>query len=240
MDSMGHKHPISILIDGNEAIRQAIDEIFPNSQHMICGWHVSKNASTHLQKEEKKSPYRYLLYKQISEDEFEELWKELLEQHGLKENNWMSKMYDMKHRHAHNSTMRGYEQLHEGLCLRQYEFPNKKRKVVYHLDRVGIQEVDENGVWDSKKYNQPLISCDCNLFKGKGIPYRHMFYVMKVEHLRKIPEFMIFKRWIKSVARDVLMKPQLDDKFFKGIDISRFALLSVECNYLYHNGSQTE
>ena len=79
MDSMGHKHPISILTDGDEEMQQAIDEIFPNSWHMICGWHISKNASTHLHKEEKKSPFRYLLYKHISEDEFEELWKEMLE-----------------------------------------------------------------------------------------------------------------------------------------------------------------
>ncbi|KAK2645617.1 hypothetical protein Ddye_020812 [Dipteronia dyeriana] len=37
MDSMGHKHHIFILTNINEAMQQAIDEIFPNSQHMICG-----------------------------------------------------------------------------------------------------------------------------------------------------------------------------------------------------------
>ncbi|KAK2646238.1 hypothetical protein Ddye_021433 [Dipteronia dyeriana] len=37
MDSIGHKHPISILTDGDEAMQQAIDKIFPNSRHMICG-----------------------------------------------------------------------------------------------------------------------------------------------------------------------------------------------------------
>ena len=121
-----------------------------------------------------------------------------------------------------------------------YQFPDKKRKVVYHLDRVGFQEFDKDGVWDSEKYNQPLISCDYNLFEGKGIPCHHMFYVMKVEHLRKIPESMIFKRWTKSAARDVLMKLQPNDEFSKGIDISQFASLSLECNYLCHNGSQTE
>ena len=108
------------------------------------------------------------------------------------------------------------------------------------MDRVGFQEVDEDGVWDSKKHNHPLILCDCNLFKGKGIPCRHMFYVMKVEHHRKIPESMIFKRWTKLAARDVLITLQPDDEISKGIDISWFASLSAECNYLYHNGSQTE
>ncbi|KAK2649177.1 hypothetical protein Ddye_016666 [Dipteronia dyeriana] len=121
-----------------------------------------------------------------------------------------------------------------------YQFPDKKRKVVYHLDMVGFQKVNEDVIWDLEKHNQPLISCDCNLFEGKGIPYRHMFYVMKMEHLRKILESMIFKKWTKSATRDVLMKLRLDDDFSKGIDISWFASLSVECNYLCHNESQTE
>ncbi|KAI9164886.1 hypothetical protein LWI28_003998 [Acer negundo] len=121
-----------------------------------------------------------------------------------------------------------------------YQFPDKKRKVFYHLDRVGVQEFDKDGVWDSEKHNRHLISCDCNLFEGKGIPCRHMFYVMKVEYFKKILESMIFKRWTKSAALDVLIKLQPDDEFSKGIDISWFTSLSAKCNYLCHNGSQTE
>ncbi|KAK3205508.1 hypothetical protein Dsin_019554 [Dipteronia sinensis] len=83
MESVGHKHPIYILTDRDEAMRQAIDEIFPNSWHKICGWHVAKNESTHLHTEGKKSPFRSLLFKQLTEDEFKELWNKMLEQHGL-------------------------------------------------------------------------------------------------------------------------------------------------------------
>ncbi|KAK2638517.1 hypothetical protein Ddye_026312 [Dipteronia dyeriana] len=57
IESMGHKHPISILTDGDEAMRQAINEIFTHSRHRIYGWHVSKDAFTHLHKKEKKSPF---------------------------------------------------------------------------------------------------------------------------------------------------------------------------------------
>ncbi|KAK3189263.1 hypothetical protein Dsin_028824 [Dipteronia sinensis] len=65
---------------------------------MICGLHVAKNAYTHLHKEKKKSPFQSLLFKQLPEDEFEELWNKMLKQHGLKENDWMSRMYEKKHR----------------------------------------------------------------------------------------------------------------------------------------------
>ncbi|KAK2637980.1 hypothetical protein Ddye_025775 [Dipteronia dyeriana] len=205
--------------------------IYLQSKHKIYGWHISKNTSTHLHKEEKKSPFRYLLYKQILEDEFEELWKEMLEQHGLEENDWMSRMYEMNHSreklfgfipqidkalirlrnnffgdeyvskcqspvtlshlkpleehvsfvytyqiylHVAKQIMNESNYTHnppEGKdnCrvyhLSRYQFRDKKRKVVYHLDKVGFQEVDEDGVWDSDKQNQPLITRDCNLFE---------------------------------------------------------------------------
>ncbi|KAI9192549.1 hypothetical protein LWI28_024574 [Acer negundo] len=238
----------------------------------------------------------------------------MLEQHGLEENDWMSRMYEKKHRWAeayfeaiflqacaqlknargpyavkkqflcdeyvskckssvilshlkpleeHASSVYTYQIyldvakqiMHESKythiapeeednCrvyhLSRYQFPNKKKKVVYHLDRADVQEFDEDGVRDSEKHNQPLISYDCNLFEGKGIHCHHMFYIMKVEHLKKIPESMIFKRGTKSATRDVFIKLQPDDEFSKGIDISQFSSLSAECNYLYHNGSQTE
>ncbi|KAK3189177.1 hypothetical protein Dsin_028738 [Dipteronia sinensis] len=176
MESMGHTHPIYILTDRDKAMRQAIDEIFHNSRHMICEWHVSNNASTHFHKEEKKSSFRYLLYVHLTDDEFEELWNEMLEQHGLEDNNWISRMYEKKHMWAEN--------ILRAIFLRACTQLND------------VREVDENGVWDSEKHNQPLTSCDCNLFG--------------------------------------------DDEFSTGIDISRFATLSAECNYLCQNESQTE
>ncbi|KAI9169098.1 hypothetical protein LWI28_006902 [Acer negundo] len=99
-------------------------------------------------------------------------------------------MHESKYTHIAPEEEDNYRVYH----LPRYQFPDKKRKVVYNLDRVGVQKVDEDGIWDSEKHNQPLISCDCNLFQGKGIPCRHMFCVMKVEHLRKIFESIIFKR----------------------------------------------
>ncbi|KAK3205039.1 hypothetical protein Dsin_019085 [Dipteronia sinensis] len=92
MESVGHKYLIYILTDRDEAMRQAINEIFPNSWHKICGWHVAKNAFTHFHTEEKKSTFRSLLFKQLTEDEFKELWNKMLEQHGLEENDWMSRI----------------------------------------------------------------------------------------------------------------------------------------------------
>ncbi|KAK3230392.1 hypothetical protein Dsin_002273 [Dipteronia sinensis] len=37
MESMSHKYPLSLLIDGDKAMRNSIDELFPNSRHLIYG-----------------------------------------------------------------------------------------------------------------------------------------------------------------------------------------------------------
>ncbi|KAK2642089.1 hypothetical protein Ddye_023852, partial [Dipteronia dyeriana] len=99
MDSMGHKHPIYILTNGDEAMRQAANKIFPNSQHRICEWHECA---------------QLIDVRIMNESQYTHIASE-------KEDN-----------------CRVYH-------LSRYEFPDKKRKVVYHLDRVCIQEVDGDG-----------------------------------------------------------------------------------------------
>ncbi|CAL2255653.1 unnamed protein product [Prunus armeniaca] len=52
MASMKDKKPISILTDGDEAMRKAIDNVFPMSNHRLCSWHVSRNAQNNLKDDE--------------------------------------------------------------------------------------------------------------------------------------------------------------------------------------------
>ncbi|XLR62140.1 hypothetical protein S83_012812, partial [Arachis hypogaea] len=42
------------------------------------------------------------------------------------------------------------------------------------------------------------MECACNFWRQKGIPCRHMFFVMKHEHLTRIPESLVLKRWRKD------------------------------------------
>ncbi|CAL2278225.1 unnamed protein product [Prunus armeniaca] len=52
MASMKDKKPISILTDDDEAMRKAIDDVFPMSNHRLCSWHVSRNAQNNLKDDE--------------------------------------------------------------------------------------------------------------------------------------------------------------------------------------------
>ncbi|XP_016206305.1 protein FAR1-RELATED SEQUENCE 5-like [Arachis ipaensis] len=42
------------------------------------------------------------------------------------------------------------------------------------------------------------MECRCNFWSQKGIPCRHIFFVMKHEHLTQIPERLVLKRWRKD------------------------------------------
>ncbi|RYQ82496.1 hypothetical protein Ahy_B10g101083 isoform B [Arachis hypogaea] len=39
------------------------------------------------------------------------------------------------------------------------------------------------------------LSCLCNFWKKQGYPCKHMFFVMKAEHLKEIPEKIVLRRW---------------------------------------------
>ncbi|QHO07714.1 Protein FAR-RED ELONGATED HYPOCOTYL [Arachis hypogaea] len=39
------------------------------------------------------------------------------------------------------------------------------------------------------------LSCQCNFWKKHGYPCKHMFFIMKAEHLKDIPDKIVLRRW---------------------------------------------
>ena len=39
MEAMDGKRPISVVTDGDRAMRQAIKRVIPNCRHRLCSWH---------------------------------------------------------------------------------------------------------------------------------------------------------------------------------------------------------
>ena len=44
LDSMGNRSPIPTFTDQDQAMSNAIKEVFSNTHHQVCLWHISKNA----------------------------------------------------------------------------------------------------------------------------------------------------------------------------------------------------
>ncbi|MED6163014.1 hypothetical protein PIB30_119231 [Stylosanthes scabra] len=63
-----------------------------------------------------------------------------------------------------------------------------------------IEDYGESGLHIRVLYDRDgkRFDCPCNLWKKKGFSCRHMFFVMKYEHLMEIPESLILNRWRKD------------------------------------------
>ena len=48
LDSIGNRSPITIFTDQDQAISNAIEEVFLNTHHRLCLWHISKTAPSNF------------------------------------------------------------------------------------------------------------------------------------------------------------------------------------------------
>ncbi|MED6188371.1 hypothetical protein PIB30_116966 [Stylosanthes scabra] len=48
LECMGGKVPLSVITDGDPAMRIAIQRVFPNAHHRLCAWHLLRNATTNI------------------------------------------------------------------------------------------------------------------------------------------------------------------------------------------------
>ncbi|CAL2252763.1 unnamed protein product [Prunus armeniaca] len=113
--SMKDKKPISILTDGDEAMRKAIDNVFPMSNHRLCSWHMSRNAQNNLKDDELLRNFQ--VWEPFALDEFEKKWEVLRERASTpKQKEWLEMMYEKRDSWA-ESCMRG--KFFGGMCTTQ-------------------------------------------------------------------------------------------------------------------------
>lgn len=48
--SLDSNHPSVLVTDKEQALINAIEEVFPQSSHILCSWHIFKNIQTHCRK----------------------------------------------------------------------------------------------------------------------------------------------------------------------------------------------
>ncbi|XP_056685504.1 protein FAR1-RELATED SEQUENCE 5-like [Spinacia oleracea] len=98
--SMGGKSPISIFTDQDAAMNNAINQVFPDSRHRLCVWHLHQNAITRFGALKRdptfKKTFNYCLYKCVTVVEFETNWRSILQQYELIGEEWFTNVYDLR------------------------------------------------------------------------------------------------------------------------------------------------
>ncbi|RYR17995.1 hypothetical protein Ahy_B03g062637 [Arachis hypogaea] len=68
--------------------------------------------------------------------------------------------------------------------------------MVYTVEEYGFLGQNVVALYDPKRGR---LVCRCGFWEKEGFPYRHMFFVMKHEHVKRILESLILRRWRKDV-----------------------------------------
>ncbi|GAU46502.1 hypothetical protein TSUD_285840 [Trifolium subterraneum] len=97
--AMGGNPPNAIITDQDKAMKVAIREVFPNTRHQFCLWHILKKVPEKLshvlrKNEDFKTNLNSCIYRSWSKKQFEDKWQEMVEKFQLLENEWIQSLYE--------------------------------------------------------------------------------------------------------------------------------------------------
>ncbi|RVW88940.1 Protein FAR1-related sequence 5 [Vitis vinifera] len=71
LEAMMNKRPISVVTDGDKAMRKAIKKVLPDTCHRLCSWHLQRNAFTNVHMKDFSSIFARCMFMRGNEEEFE-------------------------------------------------------------------------------------------------------------------------------------------------------------------------
>ena len=84
------------MTNGDAALREAKRVVLPNEFYQPSSCHVSKNARENVKNLEFNTVFNRAMYSKFSPGEFDEFWKNIVLEHGLKKEKWVLKTYENK------------------------------------------------------------------------------------------------------------------------------------------------
>ncbi|XP_026416770.1 protein FAR1-RELATED SEQUENCE 5-like [Papaver somniferum] len=105
LNAMNGKHTQTIFTDQAAPIMNAIKQVFPNTHHRLCLWHIFQLAAKHLSHIFARSEFfamdfKRCIYENGTEEEFDLMWKSLLKKYKLTNNKWLKILYKKKEKWA--------------------------------------------------------------------------------------------------------------------------------------------
>ncbi|ONI20802.1 LOW QUALITY PROTEIN: hypothetical protein PRUPE_2G034100 [Prunus persica] len=120
LTSVKDKKPVSIVADGDEAMRVAIDEVFPDAHHHLCSWHIMRNVNSNVNNSKIVREFSYCMHGGLTPVAFEQHWQHMIDAYDLK-GDWIEMMYCKRKRWTEghffggNTTTQRVEGMHKNL-----------------------------------------------------------------------------------------------------------------------------
>ena len=105
--AMNNKTHISVVTDGDKVMSKAIKIVFPESRHCLHVWHLKRNAFANIHDKEVYERLIRCMVRYVTLDEFEDMWKKMVDNHNLHNHEWLLEMYAKKVKWA-EAYMRGH------------------------------------------------------------------------------------------------------------------------------------
>ena len=105
LSAMSGKQPKTILVDQSVAMAKAIAEVFVESNHRLCVWHIYQNATKNLSHVFHSSKHfaanlSTCMFDYEDEDEWLVAWNNMLEKYNLTNNKWLCGIFDLNKKWA--------------------------------------------------------------------------------------------------------------------------------------------
>lgn len=97
--AMCGEHPKTILTDGSSALKEALGLTWPGTVHRSCVWQIYQSTVKSLAHmfsayEEFTYDFRHCVFNIEDEQDFVDTWNMIMEKYNLRENEWLTKLYE--------------------------------------------------------------------------------------------------------------------------------------------------
>ncbi|KAK2640944.1 hypothetical protein Ddye_022707 [Dipteronia dyeriana] len=105
LEAMSGKQPRTILTDQSAAMAKAISEVFPETNHRLCVWHIYQNAAknlSHVFHISKQFAYDFgkCVYDHEDEEKCLMAWNDMLQKYNLTSNTWLGDLFEARKKWA--------------------------------------------------------------------------------------------------------------------------------------------
>ncbi|KAH9659227.1 protein FAR1-RELATED SEQUENCE [Citrus sinensis] len=101
LSCMSNSAPIGIITDQDRVMKVAIQNVFPNTRHRWCLWHIMKKIPEklggHKEYRDISNVLHCAVYDSQSAAKFEETWHHMIVEYDLGDNEWLRGLYDERH-----------------------------------------------------------------------------------------------------------------------------------------------
>nr|GMC52828.1 protein FAR-RED IMPAIRED RESPONSE 1 isoform X1 [Ipomoea batatas] len=97
--AMGGQAPKVILTDEDTALKEAVTEVFPDSRHCFCLWHVlskipEKLGSVIRRCEKFSTKFNKCILKSVTDEQFQKRWLKIVDRFDLRNDLWIQSLYE--------------------------------------------------------------------------------------------------------------------------------------------------